>query len=104
MTTFKILNNCAVRIVRNGLSMFHPNEFQEVLVIPFSKISMIQKVDSLITIELVSGSMHDIHHDTCDEANAQFRLLTDALAGVEQKVMPNSMGPAPDAWALEQLK
>ena len=104
MATFKIINNCAVRIVREGLSMFHPNEFKEVLVIPFNKISMIQKVDTLITIELVSGSTNDIQHDTCDEANAQFRLLTDALAGVERKVAPVWEGPVPDAWALEQLK
>ena len=102
MSTFKILNNRYVRVVFNGLSLFDSSEFKEVIVFPIHKISHIKKVNKLIAIELDSGSVCNLQHTTPEEANIQFEILNGALS--DPTSVPVSNGPAPDAWAMEELK
>lgn len=99
---FQILNKTSVRIARNGLSLFNPQEFAEILLFPISKISSIQKVDKVITIEVVSGSVYDIVCDSLHQAEARFNALSEVLSGETRA--PVRDGPTPDPWALEQLK
>ena len=102
MSTFKILNNCLVRVVFNGVSLFNAGEFKEVIVFPIHKISHIKKVNKLIAIELDSGSVCNLQHTTLEEANSQFEILKGALSGPTS--VPVRDGPAPDVWAMEELK
>ena len=106
MMIFQIRNGL-LRFTQAGMSLYNPSHYDTHIVIPLSKIRTIEMTDTSIWLKVNSEIMYIWHHSSRSKAEENFRILIKVL---EEPVKASEVnpkpreGPAPDAWAMEQLK
>ena len=112
MAIFQIRNGI-LRFTLKGMALYNPSHYDALVIIPLYKIQAIEHIHKTVRLQLSSGRIYDWTHDTLEGTERQFLQLEEALEktyglsvpAVKPAVKPaHAEGPAPDVWALEQLK
>ena len=103
------IRNGLFRFPVKGHALFDSFKYDSIITVPLSKIQAIEQTDRFIYVRVNSSLSYQCHHVSKQDAEQQFQLLEKVLEQMNGPAKPevksvDREGPAPDPWALEQLK
>jgi len=95
-----------LRFTEQGVSMYCPEKYTRHMAIPLSKIVQVEQTNRIVNIRVIGSSEWIFDYDSQEKAAFAYEELLDELSVSKQTSLEKQWqeAPAPDAWALEQLK